>query len=142
MKLAYNIALPVVHLLAVLTLVGLGFARMLSWACWFWVNDLVYILIFGAVITGHWLLLHFGKRYELLAPGVLRGLCTADYILFSLQLALCVAWLVWDLAVPLLNEAKSFSWLVAVALVPVIMVDIAAMVLRLYSARGFLPEGE
>lgn len=140
MKLAYNIGLPVVHLLAVLGLLAMGFVRMLCWTSWFWVNDLVYLLTFAAVVTGHWLLLQFGKQRQLLVPAVLNALSTADYILFSLQLALVIAWLVWDMAVPLLNEAKTFSWLVAVALLPVAAVDIAAMVLRLYSTKEFLPE--
>ena len=129
MKLAYNITLPVIHILALLGFLVMGYCRMLAWFCWFWVNDLVYILTFAVLISGHWLLLNWGKKKELVVPKVVQTLRTVDYILFSLQLALVLAWLVWDLAVPFLNENKQFAWQVAAALLPVAAADIAGMAL-------------
>lgn len=141
MKLTYNIALPIVHILAVLALVTMGFARMMAWLCWSWVNDLLYILAAAAVLSGHWLLLYFGRKRELIVGGVIRLMGTVDYILFSLQLALVVAWLVWEAAFPLLNDTKTFSLLVPVALLPVAAVDICAMVLRMKTTQQLqLPE--
>lgn len=131
MRLAYNMTLPAVHLLALLTLLAMGFARMMAWLCWFWVNDLIYLLTAAAFLSGHWLLLKWGQKKQLtLADGVVTAMATADYILYSLQLALTVAWLVWDAALPLLVKDKSASIYVPLALLPVAAVDICAMVLR------------
>ena len=130
MKLTYNISYPIVHTLALLGLLAAGFARMLAWLRWFWVNDLVYILLAAAVFSGLWLAVRFGCKKDWLNPRVLRGAAVATYLLNSLQLALICAWLVWDLAAPFLSKVKTFSPLVLVALLPVAAVNICAMVLQ------------
>jgi hypothetical protein len=130
MKLTYNISYPIVHTLALLALLAAGFARMLAWLRWFWVNDLVYILLAAAVLSGLWLAAQLGHKKELLDPRVLRGAAVVTHLLNSLQLALVCAWLVWDLAAPFLSKVKTFSPLVPVALLPVAAVNICAMVLQ------------
>ena len=131
MKLSYNIIFPILHLLALVTLVAMGFARMMCWLCWFWVNDLIYLLTATAFLSGHWLFLKWGQRNQLtLEPHVETAIATVDYILYSLQLVLVIAWQVWDLALPLLSKNKTPSVFVPLALLPVAVVDICAMVLR------------
>ena len=131
MKLAYNIVLPILHLLGLVTLLIMGYARMMSWLCWFWVNDIIYLLTAAVFLSGHWLLLKWGQRKQLaLTSGVETAIATADYILYSLQLVLAIAWQVWDIAAPLLVKGKTASVFVPLALLPVAAVDICAMVLR------------
>lgn len=136
MKLAYNIILPILHLLALLTLLAMGFARMMSWLCWFWVNDLIYLLTATVFLSGHWLFLKWGQKNQLtLEPPVETAIATVDYVLCSLQLVLVIAWLVWDTALPLLIKNKTSSIFVPLALLPVAAVDICAMVLRQKCSR-------
>ena len=131
MKLAYNIILPTLHLLALVTLIAMGFARMMCWLCWFWVNDLVYLLLAAAVLSGHWLLNRYGSVRQLGERLVLRSIAIATYILHSIQLVLVGAWLAWDIAAPFLSKVKTFSPIVLLALLPVAAVNVCAMVLQL-----------
>ncbi len=135
MKLTYNISYAFYACLALLGLLTAGFARMLAWLRWFWVNDLVYILLAAALFSGHWLLVQFGCKRQLIHPVVLRGTALVTYILHSVQLALVCAWLVWDLAAPFLSKVKTFSPMVPVALLPVAAVNVCAMVLQLRLER-------
>ena len=137
MKLAYNIAYPAVHILALCGLLVAGFARMLAWLRWFWVNDLVYILLAVAVLSGLWLAVLLGSKKALLDPRVLQTAAVATYILSSIQLALVCAWVVWDVAVPFLSKVKTFSPLVLAALLPVAAVNVCTMVLQQKITRTF-----
>ena len=137
MKLTYNISYPIVHTLALLGLLAAGFARMLAWLRWFWVNDLVYLLITAAVLSGLWLAARFGSKKELLDARILRGTAVATHILSSIQLALVCAWLVWDIAAPFLSKVKTFSLWVPVALLPVAAVNVCTMVLQQKIAGTF-----
>lgn len=131
MKLTYNIAYPAAYALGLLGLLAAGFARMLAWLRWFWVNDLVYLLLAAAVLSGHWLLNRYGSVRQLGERLVLRSIAIATYILHSIQLVLVGAWLVWDIAAPFLSKVKTFSPIVLLALLPVAAVNVCAMVLQL-----------
>ena len=138
MKLTYSIALPTAHTAAVYALTVLGYRRFLLWNNWFWYNDLVYFLLAGLILVGSLYLVDWGKKQGLLHPIALRFLGAADYILFSIQLVAMVASLLWEIGAPLLREDKTFSWVCIGVLLPIMTVDIAAMVLRQRSTRHFL----
>jgi len=136
MKLVYNISYPAAHTLALFTLVGMGFARMLAWLRWFWVNDLLYLLVAAAVLSGHWLAVQYGRRQQLTNARVMRGVALSGYLLHALQLVLVCVWLIWDMAAPLLSKVKTFSPRVLLALLPVAAVNVCAMVLQLRIDQG------
>lgn len=138
MKLAYNIALPTAHTVAVYFLTVLGYRRFLLWNNWFWYNDLVFFLLAALIPAGNLFLLYWGKKNGLLRPITLRFLGAADYILFSIQLVAMLASLLWEIAAPLLREDKTFSWVCIGVLLPIMAVDIFAMVLRQRSTKHFL----
>ena len=136
MKLAYNISYPIVHTLMHLVLAVAGFARMLAWLRWFWVNDLVYITLAVAAFCGHWLLVQHVRKKELVLPSVLKGAAIATYLIHTVQLVLVCAWLIWDIAAPFLSKVKTFSPYVLLALLPVAAVNVCAMVLQLRIEQG------
>ena len=138
MKLTFNIALPTAHAMFAALLTYLGYRRFLLWNNWFWYNDLVFFLLAGAVLVGNQYLLHWGKRNNMLHPIAIRFLGGIDYVLFSLQLVLMLASLVWEVAVPFLREDKTFSWVCLGVLLPIMAVDIAAMVIRQRSTNYHL----
>ena len=130
MKLTYNIALSFAHIVCLLGLLAMGFIRMIAWLNWYWLNDLVFLLLTTVALVGQWLLLHRGKQKAYPHPLLVRILATLDYVFFSLQLALVTAMTVWCVAAPLLSERKTFSALMLLQILPVAVVDIAAMVFR------------
>lgn len=138
MKLTYSIALPTAHTAAVYALTVLGYRRFLLWNNWFWYNDLVYLLLAGLILVGSLYLVDWGKQHEVLHPIALRFLGAVDYILFSIQLMAMVASLLWELAAPLLRDDKTFSWICIGVLLPIMAVDLAAMVLRWHSTKRSL----
>ena len=137
MKLAYNIALPVAHTVFAFLLTYLGYLRFLLWNNWFWYNDLIYFLLAGLILVVSQYLLHWGRNNDMLSPICPRFLNAIDYVLFSLQLVTMLASLVWEIAAPLLREDKTFSWVCLGVLLPIMVVDIAAMVLRWHGTKSF-----
>lgn len=137
MKLAYNIALPVAHGVFAYLLTVLGYWRFLLWSNWIWYNDLVFFLLAGAILVGSQFLLRWGKQNHMLSAITVRVLGGLDYVLFSLQLVLMIASLVWEVAAPLLREDKTFSWVCLGVLLPIMVVDIAAMVLRWHGTKYY-----
>ena len=138
MKLAYNILLPVVQGLLAAVLVAMGFARLLAWSALYWANELVYFMAAALILGGHQFLLGWGYKKQLLCPVAVRALGAVDYILFSLQLAAMGFGLLWEVAAPLLREDRTFSPISLAVFLPVMAVDILAMVLRKRSTEHCL----
>lgn len=133
MKIAYNILLPLIHILCTLLLAVLGFARMMAWSCWSLANTAVYFLIAAAVFSGQFLLSSWGQKRGWHESAILRLNAGVDYGIFSLQLVLAGAWLTWEFASPLLKQPLESPWLQLGALLPVMVVDVAAILLRKHS---------
>ena len=138
MKLTYNIALPTANAVFAYLLTYLGYRRFLLWNNFFWYNDLVYFLLAGLILVGGQFLLRWGKKNDLLNPIALRFLGAVDYILYSVQLVAMLASLLWEIAAPLLREDKPFSWVCLGVLLPIMAVDIIAMVFRHHGTKYLL----